>query len=146
MAKITAKDPGTVLKSFLDEYQLNPSQLGKEVELSQSTIRQITLNKMKISIPIALRFAKFFGNTEKFWIDLQTTYSLTEAADDKELNDVLNKINKAVKPSPVKKAAQSDAPKTRARKAPAAKEEKPPKSSAPTAKETTRKPRGRKAK
>ena len=136
MAKITAKDPGSVLKSFLDEYQLNPSKLGKEVELSQSTIRQITLNKMKISIPIAKRFAKFFGNTEKFWIDLQTNYSLIEAAEDTELNEILDRINKAVKPVPEKKAARGSEPKTETKKVKA--DKKTNKSSEPKAKETTR--------
>jgi addiction module HigA family antidote len=139
MAKITAKDPGTVLKAFLDEYQLNPSKLGKEVDLSQSTIRQITLNKMKISIPIALRFEKFFGNPVKYWIDLQTNYSLAEAAADAELNEVLKNINKAVKPSP--------APKTAAKKGTAeSKNPKAAKSSAPKAEKPARRPRAKKEK
>ena len=140
MAKITAKDPGTVLKLFLDEYQLNPSKLGKEVDLSQSTIRQITLNKMKISIPIALRFAKFFGNTVKFWIDLQTNYSLIEAEEDKTLGEIIKKINKAIKPAPVKKAAA----KTGAKRATAA-EKKQADSSAPKAAKKARRPRVKKA-
>ena len=145
MAKSTAKDPGTVLKSFLDEYQLNPSKLGKEVELSQSTIRQITLNKMKISIPIALRFAKFFGNPVEFWIDLQTNYSLIEAAEDKELNEVLGKITKAVKPAPPPKAAKNSAAKGEAKKETAAdKKEKETKSTAPKAEKKPRQPRAKK--
>ena len=143
MAKDTVKDPGTVLKSFLDDYQLNPSKLGKEVDLSQSTIRQITLNKMKISIPIALKFAKFFGNTANFWIDLQTKYSLAEAAGDAELNEVLKKINKAVKPSPAQKAAlKGDAKKGAA----ASKKQKAAKPAKPKAAKTASRPKGRKTK
>ena len=99
MAKSIIKDPGIVLKSFLSEYQLNPSRLAMAVELSQSTIRQITLNKMKISIPIALRFAKFFGNPAEFWLDLQKEYSLAEAAKDPELNGILKNIQRAAKPT-----------------------------------------------
>ena len=143
MAKVTAKDPGTVLKLFLDEYQLNPSKLGKEVDLSQSTIRQITLNKMKISIPIALRFAKFFGNTVKFWIDLQTNYSLIEAEGDKELSEIIKKISKAVKPAPASKAAKPASSKARSKagaKKGAVKKDKAAsgaKTSRPRAKKTT---------
>ena len=142
MAKITSKDPGTVLKSFLDDYQLNPSQLGKAVELSQSTIRQITLNKMKISIPIAKRFAKFFGTTEKYWIDLQLQYSLNEAAEDTELNEILKRITKAVKPAPAPKARSGKAAPTN--KTAAA--EKTGKSSSAKAQSTASKSRGKKAK
>jgi addiction module HigA family antidote len=105
MPKITAKDPGTVLKGFLEEYQLNPSKVGVAVKLSQSTIRQITLNKIKISIPIALRFAKLFGNTADFWIELQTNYELAENAKDAQLQSVLKGIEKAKKPAPGEKPA-----------------------------------------
>ena len=147
MAKSTAKDPGTVLKSFLDEYQLNPSKLGKEVDLSQSTIRQITLNKMKISIPIALRFAKFFGNPVNFWINLQTNYSLAEAAEDAELIQTLDRINKAVKPSPAQKAAKNTAAAVK-KGVRAKRQEKTAKASAPKVAKAgaPRSPRGRKPK
>ena len=144
MAKSTTlKDPGAVLKSFLDEYQLNPSQLGKEVKLSQSTIRQITLNKMKISIPIALKFAQFFGNPVEFWINLQTKFSLAEADDDTELKEALKNIRRAVKPAPVKKTAKKAEDK---KELASDKKQKTARSSEPKAQSTTRKPRGKKAK
>ena len=147
MPKSTAKDPGNVLQSFLDEYQLNPSKLGKDVVLSQSTIRQITLNKMKISVPIALRFAKYFGNSVEFWIDLQTKYSLAEAAEDKELDEVLQSIDKAVKPAQAKKSTEKSSPKIKTKK-PAAvnKKEKTTKSSKPKAETEVKRPRSKKAK
>ena len=146
MAKITAKDPGTVLKTFLDDYQLNPSKLGKEVDLSQSTIRQITLNKMKISIPIALRFAKFFGNPVEYWIDLQTKYSLAEAAEDSELNAVLDKITKVTKPSSSQKASKNAEPKTSAKKGAVPEKAKKAKSSALKEEKKPARPRGKKEK
>jgi addiction module HigA family antidote len=139
MAKSTAKDPGTVLKLFLEEYQLNPSKLGKEVDLSQSTIRQITLNKIKISIPIALKFSKFFGNPVEFWLNLQTKYSLDEAAGDEELNEILKQIRKAEKPS----KAQKTQPKAEAKKGTAeSKKQKTAESSEPKA---VKRPRAKKA-
>ena len=116
MPKITAKDPGTVLKEFLEEYQLNPSKMGVAVKLSQSTIRQITLNKIRISIPIALRFAKFFGNSADFWIELQTKYELAETAKDAGLQGILKGIEKAKKPAPGAKPAPKAAKKAAASK------------------------------
>ena len=145
MAKVAAKDPGTVVKSFLDEYQLNPSKLGKEVELSQSTIRQITLNKIKISIPIALRFAKYFGNSVEYWLDLQTKYSLAEAEGDKELNDVLKRINKVSKPSPAEKPAGKAPQKPDTKKAASSnKNDKTVKKTAPNTQKAPNRPRGKK--
>jgi addiction module HigA family antidote len=109
MPKTTTKNPGSVLKSFLEEYQLNPSKLAAAVKLSQSTIRQITLNKMKISTPIALRFAKFFGNPVEFWIDVQSQYDIAESAKDPELSAILKDIQKAKKPAPGEKAESASA-------------------------------------
>jgi addiction module HigA family antidote len=109
MPKVTVKDPGSVLKSFLEEYQLNPSKIAAAVGLSQSTIRQIILNKMKISVPAALRFAKLFGNPVEFWINIQLEYDIANAAKDAKLSAILKGIQKAKKPAPGKKAAAAKA-------------------------------------
>jgi addiction module HigA family antidote len=145
MLKKAAKDPGSVLKSFIEEYQLNPSKLGSAVKLSQSTVRQITLNKMKISVPIALRLAQFFGNPVNFWIDLQIKYELSEAAKDEKLNAALKEIQAAKKPAPAKKpeakkaAKKEGAKSARTAKAGAA---KPPEADpAATGRRRGRKPR-----
>jgi addiction module HigA family antidote len=144
----TAKDPGSVLKSFLEAYQLNPSRLAAAVKLSQSTVRQITLNKMKISIPVALRFAKFFGNPVKFWIDTQLQYDLTQAAKDSKLSTALKAIQKAKKPAPGKKPAAKTV-SARAEKKPVSKKKrstvkKAGRPAAKTAKKPGRKPRAKK--
>jgi addiction module HigA family antidote len=99
MTKTNVKDPGTVLTSFIREYRTNPTRLAADTGLSQSTVRQLTLNKMKISVPIALRFAKFFGNSPAFWIDLQIRYEMAKAAGDSELSKALKSIKKAKKPA-----------------------------------------------
>ncbi|MDR1287732.1 MAG: HigA family addiction module antidote protein [Treponema sp.] len=118
--------PGTVLKDFLDEYQLNPTQLAAALKLSQSAVRQITINKTRISVPVALRLSKFFGNSCDFWLDLQKNYDLAAAAKDGKLNAALKSIQKVKKPAAKKEektkvAKKAKAPSAKAPKAPAAK-------------------------
>jgi addiction module HigA family antidote len=127
MPKGTAKDPGSVLKSFLVEYQLNPAKIAAAVGLSQSTIRQITMNKMKISVPAALRFAKLFGNPVEFWVNLQLKYDIANAAKNAKLSAILKGIQKAKKPAPGKKPAAGKAArgKTKAKPGAASKAKKP---------------------
>jgi len=113
MAKNDAKEPGVVLRMFIDRYKLNPSRLAASVKLSQSTIRQITLSKMKISVPVALRLAKFFGNSVEFWTTLQMEYDLQEAVKDKRLASINKSIGKVQKPlaeksSPARKTAVAE--------------------------------------
>ena len=110
--------PGDVLKERIEEYNLHINQVAEEVGLSVSAVRQIISNKAKISLHIAKRFAKYFGDTVEFWIEMQLKYDLAELDKDAELNESLKLIPRA------KKAAAKPEPK-RGRKPAAGKAEKP---------------------
>jgi antitoxin HigA-1 len=103
----SSQTPAVVLQSLMDEYQLNPFSLSKEVHLSHSAVRLLAIGKAKITVPTALRLAKFFGQTPDYWLDLQREADLNEASKDKELRDVLDSIPKAKKPAvPKPRAAE----------------------------------------
>jgi addiction module HigA family antidote len=104
-----AKTPVSVLQSFMDEYQLNPFSLSKAINLSSSSTRQLVTGKIKISVPMALRLAKLFGQTSAFWLDLQRKADLSEASKDKDLQEILKGISKVKKPV-VSKSKASDEP------------------------------------
>jgi len=110
----TTQTPESVLKSLIEEYQLNPFSLSKAIKLSPSAVRQLVTGKSKISVPTAFRLAKFFDNPPAYWLDLQRETDLNDAAKDKELQDVLKSIVKAKKPedSAKPKASAKGAKKT----------------------------------
>jgi addiction module HigA family antidote len=83
----------------MDEYQLYPFSLSKAVHLSNSAVRLLVIGKAKITVSTALRFAKFFGQTPAYWLDLQREADLNEASKDKELQELIKKITKAKKPA-----------------------------------------------
>ena len=103
----TLQTPATVLNSLMEEYQLNPSSLSAKIALSISAVRQISIGKTGITVPTALRLARFFGQTPAFWLDLQLQEEMQAAANDKELQSTLKGIQKAVKPTA---AAKGKAP------------------------------------
>jgi HTH-type transcriptional regulator/antitoxin HigA len=107
MAKTANQVPGTVVKEFLTEYQVSAAKFAEIIKLSQSSIRLLVNNKLKISIPIALRLAKAFGNEASFWVNLQNDYELAESAKDAELQGILKDIQKLKKPDPAKAAAEA---------------------------------------
>jgi addiction module HigA family antidote len=137
--------PGTVLKEkFMDKYQLNPSQLAKALGLSQSAVRNVTINKAKITLPIALRLAKYFQTKESFWIDLQNAHDLAAIKDDKKFAALLGKIKTAQMPAKKTEVKKVDVKKTPAAKA--KKGRKPAAVKAAAAKEKqARKPAAKKA-
>jgi addiction module HigA family antidote len=104
MAKIN-QHPGAVFKKFVDDYQLTAAKVADDIQLSQSSIRLLIGGKLKISVPIALRLAKYFGNKPEFWIDIQNKYELADSAKNAKLSAVLKSISKVKKPAPAKKVA-----------------------------------------
>jgi addiction module HigA family antidote len=105
MSKAT-QTPASVLLSLMDEYQLNPFSLSKEIGLNYQTARQLVTGKSKVTISTALRLAKFFGQTPAFWLDLQREVDFSEAGKDKKLQAILKDISKAKKPALKAKASE----------------------------------------
>ncbi|AEF86201.1 putative addiction module antidote protein, HigA family [Treponema primitia ZAS-2] len=117
-----AQTPGTVLKSLLDEYQLSTAKLAQAIGLSNSAVYQIAIGKTRVSAPVALRLAKYFGQTPAYWLELQTKTDLAEAAGDKKLSSDIKAISKAKKPkAPKVVKASKPAKGAGAKKAPAKK-------------------------
>ena len=79
MEKIPNIHPGEILwEDFLKPMNITAYRLAKETRIDQTRISEIIKGKRGISIDTALRFAKFFGNSAEFWINIQTHYELEE--------------------------------------------------------------------
>jgi addiction module HigA family antidote len=71
--------PGEVLKEeFLDPLEISAYRLAKETGIPQTRISDIIHERRRITADTALRLAKFFGTTPRFWIGLQNDYDLEE--------------------------------------------------------------------
>jgi addiction module HigA family antidote len=140
--------PGTYLTQLLDKYNLNPFKLSKEIKLSQSAVRLITIGKTKISVPVAMRLSKYFSTNPEFWLQMQMKWDIAEASKDKALTKIVKSIAKVKKSTGAKKKPAAKKPaakkatakkKTVAAKKPATAKKKAVKAGRPAAK------RGRKA-
>jgi len=94
-----AKTPGAVLQTFIDEYQINPYSLSKSIDVAYQSITNIIKKDARISVPMALRLGKFFGNSPKYWLDIQASSEIDELSADKEFVSVIKSISAAKKPS-----------------------------------------------
>jgi addiction module HigA family antidote len=65
-------------EEFLEPMQITPYKLSKELHVSTSTVLDILHGKRKITVDMSLRLSKFFGMSEKFWINLQTDLDIRE--------------------------------------------------------------------
>ena len=111
----TQQTPASVLNSLMEEYQLNPFSVSKQIDLSHSLVRNIAMGKAGITVHTALRLSKFFGQNTTFWLDLQQQTDMQKAAEDKGLQNVLKKITKVKKPvAPAKTKSQGKGKKANA--------------------------------
>lgn len=79
MRKMGNIHPGEILlEEFLKPMGITAYRLSKETKIDQTRISEITHGKRSISVDTALRFAKFFGNSPEFWINLQNHYDILE--------------------------------------------------------------------
>ena len=71
--------PGEILKEeFLEPLAISAYRLSKETFIPQTRIAQIVKGKRRITADTAIRFAKYFGTSAKFWMGLQDDYDLEE--------------------------------------------------------------------
>ncbi len=74
--------PGEVLlEEFLKPMGISQNHLALKMSVSARRINEIVLGKRRITADTALRLAKVFGTSARFWLGLQMDYDLDVAAD-----------------------------------------------------------------
>lgn len=73
--------PGEILADDLTEFQINQSQLARALSVPRSRINQIVLGRRSIEADTALRLARFFGTSDRYWLNLQARYDLEVTKD-----------------------------------------------------------------
>jgi len=71
--------PGEVLREeFLRPLAITPYRLAKDVAVPGTRIAEICHGRRAVTADTALRLAKYFGTSAKFWLGLQEDYDLEE--------------------------------------------------------------------
>ncbi|MCW8984595.1 MAG: HigA family addiction module antitoxin [Thermoanaerobaculales bacterium] len=82
--------PGEILmEEFLEPLGVSQYRLAKDISVPPRRINEIVHGKRSITADTALRLARFFGTTERFWLNLQVRYDLEVEKD--RLEDVLDR-------------------------------------------------------
>jgi len=80
MKKLDNVHPGEILlEEFLVPMEISQNRLARDISVPPRRINEIVLGKRGITADTALRLARYFGTTEKFWLGLQDDYDLEEA-------------------------------------------------------------------
>ncbi len=85
MEKLMTVHPGEILeKEFLKPMGITAYRLAKDVKVQQTRISQIIKQERGITADTAIRFAKYFGTTPEFWMNLQREYDLRKTRFEKK--------------------------------------------------------------
>jgi antitoxin HigA-1 len=69
--------PGEILlEEFLGPLEVSQYQLAKAVGVPARRINEIVHGQRRITADTALRLARYFGTSERFWMNLQARYDL----------------------------------------------------------------------
>jgi len=69
--------PGEILlEEFLIPLAISQYRLAKETSVPPRRINEIVRGSRAISVDTALRLARYFGTSERFWLNLQSHYDL----------------------------------------------------------------------
>src|SRR3954454_17947826 len=84
--------PGEILlEDFLTPLGLSQYRLAQGLSVPPRRINEIVLGKRSVSADTALRLARFFGTSERFWLNLQNAFDL-----DVERDPLRARLNKEV--------------------------------------------------
>ena len=88
--KLSPIHPGEILlEEFLKPMNISQYKLAKDINVPPRRINEIVHGLRAISPDTALRLSRYFGTSERFWINLQTRYDLEVEKD--RLQDRLEK-------------------------------------------------------
>jgi len=92
--RLSAVHPGQILlREFLEPLAITPYRAAKDIGVPRNRVTGIVNGQRNVSADTALRFARYFGTSAAFWLNLQAQYDLRMAEE-----NTGPEITRAVKP------------------------------------------------
>ena len=86
--------PGEVLREeFLSPMDISQYRLAKDIGVPPRRVNEIVHGSRAVSVDTALRLARYFGTSERFWLNLQAQHDL-----DVEYDRIGDRIEREVIP------------------------------------------------
>jgi len=71
--------PGEILRDELEELGLSANAMARALDVPPTCIAEILNGSRAITADTALRLARWFGTSARFWMNLQSSYDLALA-------------------------------------------------------------------
>ena len=75
--KLPPIHPGEILlEEYLKPLSISQYRIAKDIKVPARRINEIVQGKRSISADTTLRLSRYFGMSDRFWVNLQTRYDL----------------------------------------------------------------------
>lgn len=72
--------PGEILREeYLNPLEMSVNSLSKALHVPATRMNEIVRENRGITADTAMRLARYFGTSERFWLNLQTEFELRQA-------------------------------------------------------------------
>lgn len=72
--------PGEILREeFLKPAGIDLATLARDIKLPRERLDALVEGRGAVSVDTSLRLARYFGTSERFWLDIQVSYDLEHA-------------------------------------------------------------------
>ena len=80
-ARIAPAHPGVYLKELLEEMGLSQYRLAREIGVPAMRVSHLIRGKRPMTAELALRLGRYFGQSPRYWLNLQSRYDMDRAED-----------------------------------------------------------------
>jgi addiction module HigA family antidote len=80
-SRIAPVHPGIYLKELLEELELSQYRLAQEIRVPAMRISHVVRGKRPVTAELALRLGHYFGQSPRYWLNLQGRYDMDIAED-----------------------------------------------------------------
>ncbi len=79
--RISPVHPGVYLKELLEELNISQYRLARELGVPAMRVNHVVNGKRPVTAELALRLGRYFGQSPRYWINLQSRYDVDVAED-----------------------------------------------------------------
>jgi len=79
--QISPVHPGTYLKELLEELELSQYRLAQDIGVTAMRVSHVVRGQRPITAELALRLGRYFRQSPRFWLNLQSRYDMDVTED-----------------------------------------------------------------
>ena len=91
---LPAIHPGEFLAEMLEELGVSQAEFARAIGVSPMRVSHVVKGARPVTAELALMFGRAFGQSPRYWLNLQAAYDLKTAEASVGLRDMLEKIRK----------------------------------------------------